>query len=280
MIYKRQKFLLAILLESPADLSKIELTGAAAIICKDSPLFNGQPPYDFLKSTKPISLQLNKDIEFLATKELINISEETIDNDISAESKQLAFELSFEELKSIKQVISSYGLLSFEEKIDEVKKICPDLFSKPTKRSQTPKIFTVGYEGESVDHFFQKILNSGIEAIIDIRSNPISRKYGFSKKIMSQICDSLGLEYIHYPQLGIHSSLRKNLKSNIDYKLLLDEYEKSVLKETSDHQKEVISLLKRKPSTLLCFEADENCCHRSRLANHLAAKTELQVRHL
>lgn len=279
MTYKRQKFLLAILMESPTGLTVAELTGIAAILCNESSLFINQQPYEMIDSAPPLSLQLSKDIEDLSKKELLSVTDGTIGNMISPKAKKLAFELSFEELAAIKKMALQYGALSPQEKMKRAKKALSH--KKQVKKSEVkPDIYTVGYEGESVDHFFQKLLNSGIEMVIDVRSNPISRKYGFSKKAMSTICKQLDIGYIHYPKLGIPSSMRRDLKSEKDYKLLLDDYEKTVLKDTEDYQIKAMALLQEKPSALLCFEADKNLCHRTRLAKHLAKTTNLTVRHI
>ena len=42
-------------------------------------------------------------------------------------------------------------------------------------------VYTAGYEGNSIDRFLDRLMKRGIYSIIDVRSNPISRKYGFSQ---------------------------------------------------------------------------------------------------
>ena len=43
-------------------------------------------------------------------------------------------------------------------------------------------VFTVGYEGPSVDRFLSLLAEHGIDTIVDVREYPVSRKLGFSKK--------------------------------------------------------------------------------------------------
>jgi len=276
MIYRRQKFLLAILLESPKELTITELTGISAIISQNSKHFKTQPPYDLIATDKPKSLQLLKDVQQLKIKELLTLNAQTITNNLSIKAKNIAFELSFEELKDIKLITQNHFSTSPKKRELAIASVIP----KHKTKKATPSIFTVGYEGESVDHFFNKILSSGIKAIIDIRNNPISRKYGFSKKIMAQLLKESGVDYFHFPELGIPSSLRKNLKSDTDYRRLLDEYEQTVLPKTEAVQTHVLELLKSKPSALLCFEADQDSCHRSRLAKSLEKMGGLSILHI
>lgn len=46
---------------------------------------------------------------------------------------------------------------------------------------------TIGYEGISIETFLRRVQEYGIEIIIDIRANPISRKPGFSKTALKKI---------------------------------------------------------------------------------------------
>lgn len=51
---------------------------------------------------------------------------------------------------------------------------------------------TAGYEGKSIDMFFDYLLRQGIKTIVDVRFNPGSRKYGFSKKHFREIAKKSG----------------------------------------------------------------------------------------
>jgi hypothetical protein len=49
-------------------------------------------------------------------------------------------------------------------------------------------LHTIGYEGHSVESYLNALLQNGITILCDVRRNPISRKYGFSKGTLSQTC--------------------------------------------------------------------------------------------
>ncbi|MDR0390795.1 MAG: DUF488 domain-containing protein [Planctomycetaceae bacterium] len=141
-------------------------------------------------------------------------------------------------------------------------------------------VYTIGYEGIVIDTFIQELNKSGIKQVIDVRRNPISRKRGFSKNKLMERLLSVGISYIHIPELGIPSSMRKNLQFKEDYIQLLNEYETKLLPDAQLQKEILIELLQSKPSALLCFEADPEYCHRSRLANVIVNETGFRQIHL
>lgn len=150
----------------------------------------------------------------------------------------------------------------------------------PAPPQRKPAAYTVGYEGKSVDAFFNGLLASGMEGILDVRANPISRKYGFAKRSMSRIAEHLGLAYHHIPELGITGDHRADLSDFDSYQRLLDQYETKMLPKRSAHVAQATELLSSRPLAMLCVEKDVRCCHRGRLANRVAQESGLAVEHL
>lgn len=127
-------------------------------------------------------------------------------------------------------------------------------------------IYSIGYEGLTIEGFIRRLRDNNIKRIIDVRKNPLSRKPGFSKKpLESFLCES-NIEYRHFPELGIPSSMRQSLKTKDDYKKLFDQYEEEILPYQQATIDEVIKLIEEKPSALMCFEAKPLDCHRTRLS--------------
>ncbi len=155
-----------------------------------------------------------------------------------------------------------------------------DLVSAPVQVPVAPMaVYTVGYEGVTIDGFFDSLLRRGIKGIIDVRYNPISRKYGFSKKTFSGIAASLNIEYVHMPELGIESSRRKGLKGDDDFTALFDWYE-STLGDRMEYVKAAVRSAENGPTVLLCMEHDAESCHRRRLADAMCALSSQEVVHL
>jgi uncharacterized protein (DUF488 family) len=141
-------------------------------------------------------------------------------------------------------------------------------------------IYTIGYQQTSVSELLSFISQNGIKRIIDVRQNPVSRKPGFSKKKISLLADKAGLEYVHVRDVGIESKDRKNLRTEADYKHLLDRYEKQISRKKQKQVETVAKLVMEKPSVLICYEADPEFCHRARLASVIARRRRIKPKHL
>lgn len=143
-----------------------------------------------------------------------------------------------------------------------------------------PAVYTAGYEGLSVDEFLDLLVQSGIRRLIDVRSNPIARRYGYHKSTLARLCGALEIEYVHVRELGIASDQRQNLHTQSDRDRLFDRYEATTLRTETEAIKQVAALMKERPSVLVCMESLPHECHRSRLAKAVAALTRMPVRHL
>ena len=102
------------------------------------------------------------------------------------------------------------------------------------KAPKKGKLFaTIGYEGITVEEYLNRLIENDIRLLVDVRKNPLSRKYGFSKTKLSELLNNVGISYKHLPKLGIVSDKRKSLKTSQDYKNLFSNYEKTVIPEES-----------------------------------------------
>lgn len=128
-------------------------------------------------------------------------------------------------------------------------------------------LFTIGYEGISLEKYLVRLLKNNVKVLVDVRNNPLSMKFGFSKSHLKKYCASLGIEYIHLPEVGIKSEQRQELNTQTDYDKLFEVYRKKNLTATGKTQNEILNLLKRhKRIALTCFEANICQCHRKHLA--------------
>ncbi len=132
-------------------------------------------------------------------------------------------------------------------------------------------LYTIGYEGISLEEYLNRLIKNDVKVLVDVRNNPLSMKFGFSKTQLKKFCDSLNIDYLHIPEVGILSAQRRELNSQSDYDILFDTYQKSNLKETVSYQEQILKLLRQKKRiAMTCFEADICQCHRKHLANAIA----------
>jgi uncharacterized protein (DUF488 family) len=149
--------------------------------------------------------------------------------------------------------------------------------------SNETALFTIGYEGISVEDYLNKLIKNDIKVLCDVRRNAISMKYGFSKNQLSGFCLSLGIKYIHLPSLGIESEKRKKLNTQDDYNSLFVEYKHLTLTNNLTDQQKIIDLLNVESRVAItCFEANIHQCHRFHLAESLQKfnKREYKIIHI
>jgi uncharacterized protein (DUF488 family) len=144
-------------------------------------------------------------------------------------------------------------------------------------------LFNIGYEGKSLEGYLNLLIKNNIKTLVDVRKNPLSMKYGFSKSFLSKRTNDLGIKYIHIPELGIESDKRQSLNSFEDYQNLFTQYEDTTLKRNTESIKKVYDILMQdKRIALTCFEADKNYCHRYRIVNRMSHlyPRKFQMEHL
>ena len=149
-----------------------------------------------------------------------------------------------------------------------------------------PKRFalaTIGYEGRTLESYLNVLLQAGVTLLCDVRKNPISRKYGFSKKTLANGCENVGIRYEHVPALGITSDKRRNLETQADYDALFADYEANSL----PHQEQALSRIRQwlrdgERVALTCYERLPEQCHRRCVADALrrGAAKSIVAKHL
>ena len=150
-----------------------------------------------------------------------------------------------------------------------VNKVLPDAESRKrvaeaSSNHTGPALLTIGYEGKCLEGYLNQLLQAGVMLLCDVRRNPLSRKYGFSKGTLSKACEGVGIRYEHLPELGIDSEKRRNLETQNDYDALFSTYEREYL----PHQKTALDRIRRwllddqQRVALTCFEELPQQCHR------------------
>ena len=136
------------------------------------------------------------------------------------------------------------------------------------------QLFSIGYEGKSIDAYLNLLVKNNVKLLADVRNNPFSMKYGFSKKQLAKYCNNLHIKYIYIPNLGIESRLRKNLNTRESYENMFQLYQKKLIKCHEDlrYIQEVFNKYNR--MALMCFEKDHNFCHRNTLIDYYNKKFE------
>jgi len=282
----RQKILLRILADTGGKCTKIQLTKLSFLLANEGRSDQLKTFYEFLPYLfGPYSFTLNHEIDTLVRFGYIKLPEEndieltTIGKKASRLNSDPRLDRDFELLHT------SYGSLNQNVLLTRVYEKYPWFTANSktvNKRKATiePAIcanYTIGYQTFQVDGLLNHLMHCGIAKLIDTRSNPISRRFGFHKSTLMRLCQSVGLRYEHIQELGVPSSWRQELETESAYNALFQRYEREILLKQEKILTEVASNMKTGPTALLCREADPVHCHRSHLASKLQTLNNLAV---
>lgn len=143
-----------------------------------------------------------------------------------------------------------------------------------------PQLMTIGYEGSELEDFIATLRAAGVKELIDVRELPLSRKKGFSKTALREAVENAGLSYIHVRQLGDPKPGREAAKAG-DFETFLKIFGEHMNRdETKAAINSLVPIISRGGSCLLCFERSHSYCHRSIVAEELARKAEIGIRHI
>ncbi|MEM9410509.1 MAG: DUF488 domain-containing protein [Planctomycetota bacterium] len=281
----RQKAIIEILTRAQRPVTHLQLTKLCFLLRHQFDSQGGSAFYDFVPyKFGPFSFALFQEVGKLVNQGFV------------AEQSSKSWELGEVEADTSKldkfvradidELVGKYGSFSKNRLIDYVYESHPrfTINSEIKKLQRHPKakeaIFTAGYEGLSVDAFLDMLSRNGVKRIVDVRKNPIARRYGFHRSTLNRLSGNLGIDYKHVPELGIHSDQRQNLDAQSDRDRLFDRYEATTLAESQPAIDTVAQYCSEMPSVLVCMEREPCTCHRARLAPFVSQKTGLPIEHL
>jgi uncharacterized protein (DUF488 family) len=140
--------------------------------------------------------------------------------------------------------------------------------------NQAESIWTIGHSTRSADEFNQILLAHGIEALVDVRSFPGSRRYPhFNKPELAASLEAIGILYAHNPKLGGRRRPNPDSKNtawkNASFRAYADHLQSE---EFKDGVKELLEVANASRTAIMCAEALWWRCHRSLIADFLKSK--------
>ena len=294
-MFYRRKIILALLQLFEGELEKIRLQKLLFMFCKKQEA----AVYDFVPYLYGCySYSANADMTAMVKHGLLTETETKFSIAQKADYLKMVKEADYKLLFDIKR---QYGTMNAEAlmkhtyinfpywatKSVKAKTLLSTIELEKVKMSipETDKVilFTIGYEGISLEEYLNRLLKNGIKVLVDVRNNPLSMKYGFSKSQLVRYCSNLGITYMHFPEVGIQSEQRQELSTQADYDRLFATYKTNNLVKTISTQQEILQLLQQhKRIALTCFEANICQCHRTHLAAAIKALPgfEYEVEHI
>jgi uncharacterized protein (DUF488 family) len=135
-------------------------------------------------------------------------------------------------------------------------------------------IWTIGHSTRTIEEFIELLKSHEIEALVDVRHFPGSRRYPHFNK--EQLADSLaktGIQYHHLPNLGGRRRPRSDSPNttwrNKAFRGYADYMESAAFEEGIGR---LIDLSRNKRVGIMCAEAVWWRCHRGLIADYLKAQ--------
>ena len=119
------------------------------------------------------------------------------------------------------------------------------------------RIYSVGYEGLTVAGLIERLQQSRVEELVDVRASPYSRRPGFSKKRLAESLSGAGITYRHEPLLG--NAFRDVEDFAAAMELMRDHLATG---EPADAVDRLIAAADGRRVAVLCLESDQRRCHR------------------
>ena len=131
---------------------------------------------------------------------------------------------------------------------------------------QRDSIWTIGYEGATPEELIAALQHAKIDVLADTRASHKRVAKGFSAKELTAACDMAGIEYIHYPALGMPSAGRALAREG-NYDEAWEMYEAEIgHKKPAKQIVELREMSRARRVCLMCMERNHEHCHRHILA--------------
>ena len=294
-MFYRRKIILALLQLFEGELEKIRLQKLLFLFTQRQE----KAEYDFIPyKFGCYSYSANADLTTMASKGMLTETDSHFKSNEKTDYLKAIKEVDKKQLQEIKMLygkmtanaLMKHTYINFPywatKSIKAESILTSDEFEKVNKskpKSNKTVLFTIGYEGISLEEYLNRLLKNDVKILVDVRNNPLSMKYGFSKSQLKRYCENLGIQYMHFPEVGIQAEQRQELNTQTDYDKLFAVYRKSNLTKTVPTQTVILNLLKQhKRIALTCFEANICQCHRKHLAEAIESlpNFEYEVKHI
>jgi uncharacterized protein (DUF488 family) len=144
----------------------------------------------------------------------------------------------------------------------------------------TQPLLTIGYQDATPASLIQALQAAGVRRLVDVRALANSRRPGFAKRALSAALEEAGIGYEHLRALGTPAEGRAAVRAGRPEAMrrifaahLAGTEAQAALAGLADRAR-------RERVCLLCLEADPAHCHRTLVAEAVAAGGGIAVTHL
>ena len=294
MMYTRKKVLYNLIKEL-GNPSNVEIQKAMFLLTRCNYGFDNL--YDFFPHRMGCySIRLRSDYHHLADEDYLEVDYETnrycvkpkdeyttritffVDKEMSASIRNTAEMVRrMGEMDLIKYTYSLEPYYAMRSEILDGLNMDDDFFRRlDQERSEVDEsahaIYTIGYEGRSIDGLLNELIKRNIKTLFDVRKNAFSMQREFSKQSLVEATAESGIEYLHCPEVGIVSDKRQELLPSGRQNELFEWYKNNVLPMSQRFVNKALAAFENGSIAFMCYEKDPMDCHRSRLADYCLSR--------
>lgn len=289
MMYTRRKVLFN-LINQLGNPSNVEIQKAMFLLVNND--YISEKLYDFFPNKRGCySIRLKSDYHFLCdsgyldedydkkTYKIANLDEYT---------KLIEFAINKEILEQIRKIATYVNTHTTEELIKYTYDLAPSYAVRSTLidslhmnnstlsrieeenlaiKNSEHAIYTIGYEGRSIDNFLNELIKRNISTLFDVRKNAYSMQFEFSAKPLKEALNEANIKYIHAPDVGIITEKRQELLPSGRQEELFAWYTDNILPHCGAFVNSAYSEFQNGNVAFMCYEKNPLDCHRSRIAD-------------
>lgn len=142
------------------------------------------------------------------------------------------------------------------------------------------RIYSVGYEGLTLPALVERLVQSKVTVLFDVRLNAVSRRKGFAKKALAAGLAEAGIDYVHEPLLGNPPENRYSFRSGDG-----SEGRRLMRAQLENGSRAAVEALAARAAgdrvAVLCVERDRHSCHREVVTDMVVElQPKVEVLHL
>lgn len=139
---------------------------------------------------------------------------------------------------------------------------------------------TIGYERSTLADFVATLQLANVHTLVDVRERAQSRRPGFSKRALEAALDEVGIQYVHFPELGDPKPGREAARAG-NMSLFREIYTTAMAQPKAQAAlTKIEELAMTERICLMCFERNYNDCHRKIVADNLQKRLGVKASHL
>lgn len=148
---------------------------------------------------------------------------------------------------------------------------------KVIREGTSVTIFTVGYERRDGDGLMSVLRDQGVKTVADVRERPVSRSPDFRAAALRELCEAAGIEYQPWATLGSTVEQRDELQASGDFLSFANRFRQHATRTMTQDLARLAESVKHTPTALLCYERLHEDCHRSVIAELVAAELDATI---